>query len=74
MKRRFLLVYDEELLGVRGLDVPVDVDHAGGPGEDVLHRLGQTLAAGGIGPIDLGDEGLQDGRTGRHLRDAMRAP
>ena len=69
VERGLLLVDDEELLGVRGLDIPVHVDHAGRADEELSHRFGQTLARRRVRSVHLGDQRLQHGRPGRHLGD-----
>ena len=47
--------------------VPIDIDDAVGVFEDAHDFAGNTIAAGGVGPIDFGDQCLQDWRAGRHF-------
>jgi len=56
-------------LGLRSLDVPVDVHDAGGAFHDLSHLAGEFDALGLVGAVDLGHDRLQNRRPGRNLRD-----
>ena len=65
----FLAVDHVADLGLVGLDEPIDVHGAGRALDDAADggSEGETLRFGGA--VDLGDDGLEDGRTGRDLGD-----
>ncbi len=69
VQRRLLLVDDKPRLRLVGLDIPVDIHHAGGLLENVPHIAGQRQARGRRRPVHLGDQCLKHRRSGRHLGD-----
>ena len=64
---RLFLIDGKDLAVAFRLPEPIDIDHPGRSGEDLFH-LCRQFYPGSIGwPIDLGDQGLQYRRAGRHL-------
>ena len=53
---------------LRGFDIPVDVHHARGGLEDLADLPGQPEPGGLVGSVDLGHDGLQDGRPRGYFR------
>ena len=61
-----------ELVAAAGLivfTVPIDVDDAVGIFEDGHDLFGDVVPALGVGSVDFGDEGLEDGRAGGDFGD-----
>ena len=69
MQRGFFFVDDEAGFLLIGLNVPIDIHHAGRGVEDGLHGFGELQSCFFVRPINLGDECLQHWRAGWHLGD-----
>ena len=68
MERGFFLVDDEARFLLVGLDVPIDIDHAGRGFENGLHLFSKFQAVRFIRPVNLSDERLQHRRSWWHFR------
>ena len=69
VERGFLAVQTDGVLRLIVFHVPVDIDHAGGLLEDVANLPRDVDLAVLRGAVDLGDQGFEHRRAGRHFGD-----